>query len=128
MAKIPVRITLISQIAFITPVAAIAYWLDPVKGYSCLLGALIYLVPNLYFTLYAFRFSKVEHVQWIAKSFNTGEYGKLALVAVGFALVLKFIQPLNPVMLFAGFCSLVALQWFIALKIVDALAEVDEKK
>ncbi len=55
--------------------------------------------------------------QWIAKSFNWGESGKLALTAVGFALVFRLVEPLHVPSLFAGFCSVLVLQWFIAIRI-----------
>ncbi len=127
MVKAPVRITLLRQLGFSVPIFVIIYWLSPVKGYSFLLGALLYILPNLYFTLYVFRYTKVEYVHWIAKSFSTGEYGKLALAAVGFAVVLKFVQPLNAPMLFAGFCSLIVLQGFIATRVIKHINRSTEE-
>lgn len=127
MVKAPISTTLIFQLGLTVPVSLLAYWFDPVKGYSFLLGALIYLVPNLYFTNYAFRYSGAKAARWIAGSFSLGESGKLALAAVGFALVLKYVQPLDARLLFVGFISLVILQWFIAIRISRQLDKINQK-
>ncbi|WNO09118.1 ATP synthase subunit I [Teredinibacter sp. KSP-S5-2] len=127
MVKAPISTTLIFQLGLTVPVSTLVYWFDPVQGYSFLLGALIYLVPNLYFTNYAFRYSGAKAARWVAGSFSLGESGKLALAAVGFAAVLKYVQPLDAKLLFAGFICLVVLQWFIAMRISRQLDETNKE-
>jgi len=83
-------------------------------AYSFGLGVLIFVLPNTYFTLYAFRYRGARSAAWIAKSFQWGESGKFALVAIGFALVFRFVSPLNVPLLFAGFSSMMVLQWWLA--------------
>lgn len=116
-SKNPLLFTLAVQLLVVLPVSAILGMFDLLWGKSFLLGATVYMVPNAYFTLYAFRYHGSENSQLVVKSFYTGESGKHALAAVGFALVLKFISPLHLPTLFAGFIALIVMQWFIAWQI-----------
>lgn len=77
-------------------------------------GAIVYIVPNAYFTRYAFRHRGARFASQVARSFNWGEFGKLALVTVGFAVVFRFVPPLHVPLVFAGFCSMIAVQWWLA--------------
>ncbi len=87
---------------------------DRVVAYSFCLGGLVYVIPNLYFVYYAFRYSGASLVPYIMQSFSKGESGKIALAAMGFALVFRFVEPLHAAALFAGFIAMIILQWFIA--------------
>ncbi|WP_075184770.1 ATP synthase subunit I [Teredinibacter haidensis] len=112
--KSPVLSGLVVQLGVSLLCCLTLFWWSYEQAYSLGLGALIFIVPNTYFTLYAFRYRGARSSQWIAKSFNWGESGKFALVAVGFALVFRFVDTLNVQLLFAGFCGMVVLQWWIA--------------
>ncbi len=114
----PVRYSLVIQLAVLLPIALVLSLFGWVPAYSAVFGAAVYIVPNAYFTLYAFRYrfngSDDNAARWITRSFNRGEFGKLALAAAGFALVFRFVSPLNVPALFTGFCSMVICQWLIA--------------
>lgn len=112
--KSPALAGLAVQLVVLLPVCLVLLGFNKVWAWSFGLGAVIFILPNFYFALYAFRFHGARHAHWIAKSFKWGESGKFALVAVGFALVFRFISPLNAPLLFAGFCSMIVLQWWIA--------------
>lgn len=60
---------------------------------------------------------------WITRSFSWGESGKLALAALGFALAFRLVRPLHVPLLFTGFCSMIILQWFVARRVIDAIAQ-----
>lgn len=120
-SKNPLLFTLAVQLLAVLPVSAILGLLNRLWLTSFLWGVLVYAVPNAYFTLYAFRYSRSGNSQLIVKSFYTGEFGKHALAAVGFAMVLKFVSPLHLPMLFAGFIGLITVQWFIAWQIAKSL-------
>ena len=122
ITKFPVIVSLLYQLTAAIPVSLLLYGYSAVAGYSFALGAVIFLLPNTYFTVYAFRYRDVQLARWIARSFSWGESGKLALAAVGFALVFKFIEPLNSMALFAGFIYLIAVQWVIARRLANELA------
>ena len=116
----PLLFTLAVQLLAVLPVSAILGLLNKLWLTSFLWGALVYVVPNAYFTLYAFRYSKSGNSQLIVKSFYTGEFGKHALAAVAFAMVLKFVSPLHLPTLFAGFMGLISVQWLIAWQIAKS--------
>lgn len=112
---------LLTQLA-VTLLAATVGWLwkDVVAGYSALLGGLIALLPNLYFTYKAFRYFGARSVKAIVQSFWSGEMGKLFLTAALFALVFAGVERLNVAALFAGYglvlgtsaCSLLLVKGF----------------
>ncbi len=112
--KSPALASLLIQSALVLVVCLLLAIMNLVYAWSFGLGALIFILPNTYFTLYAFRYRGARAAPWVAKSFKWGESGKFALVAVGFALVFRFVSPLNDSLLFAGFCSMVVLQWWLA--------------
>lgn len=111
----PLLYTLAMQLLAVTPVATVLGFIDRFWLGSFVLGVLVYAVPNAYFTFYAFRYR--ENSQQIAQSFFAGEFGKLALIVAGFALVFKFVSPLHMPSLLVGFIGLIILQWFIAWQI-----------
>jgi len=113
----PVLYTLAVQLLVVVPVFVVLLVMDQLWATSLLLGSIVYIVPNTYFTHYAFRFRGARSAQQIARSFYSGEFGKLALAATGFALVFRFISPLQVPAMLAGFCGLIVLQWFIAWQI-----------
>ncbi len=74
---------------------------------SALLGCLIFALPTLYFTHYAFRYRASEDCMHVARSFYWGQASKLSLVTIGFALVFVFVEDLNVYALFLGFCLMI---------------------
>ena len=83
-----------------------------VAGFSALLGGLIFLIPNMYFVLRAFRYSGARSAKKIMSAFYQGESVKLILCAVLFAAVFKWIQPLDIVALFTTFAIMLVTNWF----------------
>lgn len=106
------------QLSLLTLVGTVLAINDIGIAYSFVLGSLIYIIPNLYFVHYAFRYSGAQYASLIAQSFSSGESGKLVLAALGFVLVYRFVKPLHSPALFAGFSFMIILQWFVAAKIV----------
>lgn len=68
-------------------VSLLVYGLRPVLGQSIMAGACLYIIPQSYFALYAFRFRGARASRLIAQSFYRGEVGKYVLTLVGFACV-----------------------------------------
>lgn len=81
---------------------------------SVLLGGTIFVIPNTYFTLYAFRYRGAEWSDLIARSFLQGQMGKLALSAAAFALAFHFIPALNAMALFGSYIVLVFVHIVVA--------------
>lgn len=86
-------------------------------AYSFALGACIFIVSNLYFTVYSFRYSGARYSDWVLRSFKWGESGKLILSAMGFALVFNYVKPLSVGTLFIGYITMVILQWIISARV-----------
>lgn len=61
---------------------------------SALLGGLVAIVPNAYFAWRAMRYNQTRSAAAVLGSMYAGELGKIALSAVMFALVFKFVETL----------------------------------
>ena len=120
--KSPIAVSLFHQILIILPVSTTLFFWDKDAAYSFALGAAVFVVPNLYFTIYAFRYRGAELSRWISRSFSWGESGKLALTAVGFALVFRFYETVQVPTMFVGFISMIVLQWWVARKIAKLMS------
>ncbi len=86
-------------------------WLTSV---SLFVGGVIFVIPNTYFTLYAFRYQGAQWSHLIAQSFLQGQMGKLALSAVAFALVFRFYPTLNAIALFGSYGVLMVVHVAVA--------------
>ena len=71
--------------------SAVVVWLGwgVLAGKSAFMGGVVALLPNLVFTLYAFRFAGARQVQQVYSSIKRGAGLKYLLTIVLFALVLK---------------------------------------
>ena len=71
--------------------SALVGWLGwgVLAGKSALMGGVVALLPNLVFTLYAFRYAGARQVQQVYSSIKRGAGLKYLLTIVLFALVLK---------------------------------------
>lgn len=117
----PLAYSLSVQLFISVTFSLLALILGQVHAYSFALGAILFIVPNLYFTYYAFRFRGTELTDWIRRSFMWGQMGKLALAAVGFALVFRFVAHLHIASLFAGYIVMILTQWWLGKRIADAV-------
>lgn len=93
---IQVLVTSIASLAVAASFGAIA-------AYSVGLGGAIALVANAYFAYKAFRYFGARSARAIVQSIWAGAAGKWVITAVLFALVFVGVEPLEPVMLFAGY-------------------------
>lgn len=90
-------------------------WWHPDGLKSALCGGFLFILPNAYFTYYAFRYRGARFMPWIVRSMQWGQSGKLMLTVVGFALVFRFVKPLDLMVLFGVYGVMVAAQIWIAL-------------
>lgn len=82
---------------------------------SSALGSLIAIVPNLYFTLQAFRYKASEDPVRALGALYRGEAGKFVLVAVIGALVFKFVEVQSPVLLFGSLIVILMTQPLVSV-------------
>ncbi|MCW8108883.1 ATP synthase subunit I [Alteromonas ponticola] len=77
---------------------------------SFAIGAVISIVPNGVFALFAFRYSGATKNRLVVKSFNQGAKVKLLITVILF--VVAFVQfTIEPLALFAGFVITAASYW-----------------
>lgn len=109
------------QVALLLPVALVLLMVSKVIAYSALLGGGLFILPNTYFTIYAFRYSAADSAGRAARAFYWGQSGKLLLTAVGFAVVLSLVEPLHLLALFVAYSVMMVSQWFIAREVVKRM-------
>lgn len=77
------------------------------SAWSALMGGLIYILPNAYFTRSAFRGNERESPRNIVRWFYIGEAGKLVLTAVLFALCFVLVGSLHVKVLFMTYILMI---------------------
>lgn len=53
-----------------------------------------------------------------------GHMGKLSLATLGFALVFRFVEPLDALALFGGYIAMIFTQWWLGQKIATQISEL----
>lgn len=86
-----------------------------VAAYSSLLGGIIFVIPQLYFGVKAFLHTGARSAQKIVINFYKGESSKLIFIALGFALVFKFVEPLDYMAFYFTFIGILFLNCFTAV-------------
>lgn len=77
------------------------------SAWSALMGGLIFILPNAYFTRSAFRGNKQESPGFIVRWFFIGEAGKLVLTAVMFVLCFVLVKSLQVMVLFTMYIAMI---------------------
>ncbi len=106
------------QLVIMLPLVAGVWTVDHVWAQSALAGGLLAVIPNLYFTVYAFRYRGARSVKLIARAFNWGETGKFLLTLVGFAGVFTVIRPLSVSALFLMYVAMLIVQWVVSARVI----------
>ena len=76
-----------------------------IVAYSVLLGGLISALPNTYFVMHAFRYRGARSADKVVKSFAKGEFGKMSITLVLFALCFSLITNISELALILGFIA-----------------------
>jgi len=97
---------IVAQLAATASMAAISLLFSgTVMAFSVLLGGLISALPNSYFALHAFRFQGARNAKKVVGSFIRGEFGKIVMTIVLFALSFALITNINELALILGFVA-----------------------
>lgn len=112
------RIAIVQLAILVVAVIAIAP-VDVTTAYSILIGGMIQIVPQAYFTRLAFRYVGAKQAPKILRAIHKGETGKLLLTAVFFALAFSFIKPLHLPGLFLSYSAMIIVQWFCAARLLN---------
>lgn len=104
----------------------LAIWLiEPNWVASAFWGGFIFILPNAYFSLYAFPSAKVREPHVFIRAFLKGHTGKMVLAATGFALVYRFVEHLHAPSLFISYCFLMVVNLIVATKLSNSLVKAD---
>lgn len=87
--------TLAAEIAVCVAIVCAVWWFDASMAISAIAGCLVFILPSAYFAICAIPRPYRDGSSWFLVSFFKGQVGKLALTAVGFALVFRFVSPLH---------------------------------
>jgi ATP synthase protein I len=101
------------QAILLCVIAGNLWWVDPLAGKSALIGGLLYMIPNVYFTACTFRYRGSQAAIILLRSMYRGEFGKFVLTAVGFALVFIGVKPLDIAVLFLLYIIMVISQLIV---------------
>jgi len=74
-----------------------------VMSYSVLLGAAVYILPNIYFVRFALKSEESQVPQSIINWLYLGEAQKFLLTIVMFAICFALVKPLHAVSFFAAY-------------------------
>ena len=96
---------------------------------SSALGCLIAILPNMYFTLQAFRYKASEEPVRALGAIYRGEAGKFILVAVLGALTFKFMDVHSPLLLFISLIVILVTQPIVSVFTLPLVRdEIEEKR
>jgi ATP synthase protein I len=111
----PVKRVALYQLAFLLPVCAILLLWNSVLAYSVLIGGLIQICPQAWFTRQAFRYAGARKVQSIVRAMYWGETGKIVLTTVLFTVSFMMLKPLYVSALFASFVVMILVQYLAVI-------------
>ncbi len=95
--------TLLIQLLLTLALSALLTLFSGVRGYSALLGGMIYLLPTYYFARRMLNQQHEDDVRQALGSFYKSEIWKMVLTAVLFGVVFTTVKPLDPFSLFGAF-------------------------
>lgn len=84
----------------------------PSSGFSALLGGLIAWLPQIIFSLLAFKYQGARRINSTLQLLMLGATLKFGLTVVLFALVFVGVQPSNPISLLCAYIAVLSVHWF----------------
>ncbi|MDG0969749.1 MAG: ATP synthase subunit I [Porticoccaceae bacterium] len=85
---------------------------------SIVLGGLIQLIPQLWFSREAFKYVGASQTQRIVNTMYRGEVGKVILTSSGFVTVFVLYDNVNIVALMAAFISMILVHLLLVARLV----------
>jgi len=98
--------------------SGLAAAVDLVAGYSFLIGCLIQIAGGAYFTWLAYRYQGARQVKSMVQTMYRGQSGKLLLAAGMFAATFILIKPLNALLVFIGYITMLVLHGLLVVRVV----------
>jgi ATP synthase protein I len=104
------------QLAVLLILVAFISMTDKLMAVSALMGGLIQVLPQAWFSRQAFKYAGASNVDKIVQSMYRGELGKVVITATLFTVVFTVEKQWNYLTLFTTFLIMIPLQWFLTKK------------
>jgi ATP synthase protein I len=104
------------QLAVLLILVAFISMTDKLMAVSALMGGLIQVLPQAWFSRQAFKYAGASNVDKIVQSMYRGELGKVVITATLFTVVFTVDKQWNYLTLFTTFLLMIPLQWFLTKK------------
>ena len=106
----------LTQLAVLLLIAFDLGLADSQLAISVLVGGLVQILPQAWFSRQAFKYAGATKVDKVVRSMYRGELGKVVMTATLFAIVFTVSKQWNYLALFTTFLVMIPLQWFLAKK------------
>ena len=104
------------QLAALLLLVAFISMTDKLMAVSALMGGLIQILPQAWFSRQAFKYAGANNVGKVVQSMYRGELGKVVMTAALFAIVFTVDKQWHYLTLFTTFFVMIPLQWFLVKK------------
>lgn len=98
----------------------------PISCFSLLAGGLAYVVPNLLFVWRVFRYVGARQMMQFMTAFFIGEMMKLALSAILFLVIVKYL-PVSLLSTLVGFIGAIVSFWIVCLLYFSRQSQVKQR-
>ncbi len=110
------RVTLAQSLVLLLIWLGLGSW-DPDVAHSALLGGLVAVIPQAWFTHRVFRRQGAQAAKQIARASYAAEVGKFFMAVAGFALVFALVRPIIGWAVFAAYGVMLIIQvigaWYL---------------
>lgn len=104
------------QLAVLLVLVVMISMTDKLMAVSVLVGGLIQILPQAWFSWQAFKYAGASNVDKVVQSMYRGELGKVVMTATLFAILFTVDKQWNYLALFTTFLVMIPLQWFLTQK------------
>jgi ATP synthase protein I len=104
------------QLAVLLVLVVMISMTDKLMAVSALMGGLIQILPQAWFSWQAFKYAGASNVDKVVQSMYRGELGKVVMTATLFAILFTVDKQWNYLALFTTFLVMIPLQWFLTQK------------
>lgn len=101
------------QLAVLILLVGILSFEDKLLALSALVGGLIQIIPQAWFSRQAFKYAGARQMDLVVRSMYRGEFGKVVLTAAMFAAAFTLNKQWNYIALFSAFLLMMPLQLFV---------------
>ena len=116
--KPPMYRVALYQLSLLLPVGVILLLFGDARGWSVMLGGLIQIVPQAWFTRQAFRYTGARQAHLVVQAMYQGETGKVVLTAALFVVAFVGLKNLNFLVLMSSFIVMMPVQWFFTIRVL----------